>query len=153
MDYYLCLSSLRLSKSKVARGEGGGTKENHNQHRRAAEFKLQERGNETTGCSLNIVFFLKILSFFLNCCCSAGVLPAWCVYIHWHRGKTEKGKSPEYFKIFQKTQYLINTLYNLLFLRIGWKIIYLFSFLNVFFSLFKLEYTYNFWRLLNKRTG
>ena len=40
-------------------------------------------------------------------CCSAGVLPAWCVYTHWHQGKTEKGQSPKYFKIFGK-----NTIFN-----------------------------------------
>ena len=41
---------------------------------------------------------------FLLCqfCCSACVLPAWWVYTDWHRGKTEKGQSPEYFKIFGK---------------------------------------------------
>ena len=31
-------------------------------------------------------------------------LPAWC---DWHWGKTERGKSPEYFKILQK-----NTIFN-----------------------------------------
>ena len=36
-------------------------------------------------------------------CCSAGGLPAWCVYTHCHhRGKTEKGQSPGYLKIFGK---------------------------------------------------
>ena len=58
----------------------------------------------------------QILGFSLKCnfselcqfCCSAGVLPAWCVYTHWHREKTESGK---YIKIFEKPQYLINTLY------------------------------------------
>ena len=59
------------------------------------------------------VFSLKFCDFSELCqfCCSAGVLPAWCVYTHWHRGKTEKGQSPEYFKIWEKTQYLMNTLY------------------------------------------
>ena len=55
------------------------------------------------------VFFLKFW-IFLNCqfCCSAGVLPAWCVYTHWHhRGETVKCKSPEYFKIFKN-----NTIFN-----------------------------------------
>ena len=28
-------------------------------------------------------------------CCSAGVLPAWCLYTHWHWENTEKGKSPK----------------------------------------------------------
>ena len=59
-------------------------------------------------------FFLKICEFSELCqfCCSAGFLPAWCVYTQWLRGKTEKGKSQEYFKIFEKkTQYLLNTLY------------------------------------------
>ena len=63
-----------------------------------------------TGCSLNIVFFsLKCCNFSELChlCCSAGVLPAWCVYTHGHRGKTEKGKSPEYVKILRK-----NTIFN-----------------------------------------
>ena len=63
-----------------------------------------------TGCSLNIVFYLKFFEFSELCqfCCSAGVLPAWRVYTHWHRDKTESGK---YIKIFEKTQYLMNTLY------------------------------------------
>ena len=59
-------------------------------------------------------FFLKILWFSELCqfCCGAGVLPAWCVYTHRHRGKTEKGQSAEYFfKNRKKTQYLMNTLY------------------------------------------
>ena len=52
----------------------------------------------------------QILCFFLKCCnfselgqfcCSAGVLPVWCVYTHGHQGKTEKGQSPEYSKIFE----------------------------------------------------
>ena len=29
------------------------------------------------------------------------------MYTHWHRGKTEKGRSPEYFRIFEK-----NTIFN-----------------------------------------
>ena len=60
--------------------------------------------------------FIKYCVFSSNFCdfselcqfrCSAGVLPAWCVYTHWHQGKTEKGKSPEYSKIFGK-----NTIFN-----------------------------------------
>ena len=45
------------------------------------------------------VFSLKFWNFSELCqfCCRAGVLPAWCLYTHWHRGKTEKSKSPEYF--------------------------------------------------------
>ena len=49
--------------------------------------------------------FLSTFCDFSELCqfyCSAGVLPAWSVYTHWHRGKTEKGKSPKYLKIFQK---------------------------------------------------
>ena len=30
-----------------------------------------------------------IFSELCQICCSAGVLPAWCVYTHWHQGKTE----------------------------------------------------------------
>ena len=57
-----------------------------------------------TGCSLNTVFFLKMLWFIWT----LPVLPpALCVCTHWRRGKTEKGQSPEYFKIFEK-----NTIYN-----------------------------------------
>ena len=56
------------------------------------------------------VFSWKFCYFSELCqyCCSAGVLPSWCVYTHWHREKTESGK---YIKIFEKTQYLMNTLY------------------------------------------
>ena len=60
------------------------------------------------------VFALKFCDFSELCqfYCSAGFLPAWSVYTHWHRGWTEKGNSPEYFKIFKKTpQHLMNTLY------------------------------------------
>ena len=55
------------------------------------------------------VFSLKCCDFSELCqfCCSTGVLPAWRVYTHWHREKTESGK---YIKIFEKTQYLMNTL-------------------------------------------
>ena len=59
------------------------------------------------------VFSLKFCDFSELCqfWCSAGFLPAWCVYTHWHRGKTEKGQSPEYFWKFEKNhQYLMNTL-------------------------------------------
>ena len=50
------------------------------------------------------VFSLKYCDFseLRQFCCRAGFLPAWCVYTHWHRGKTEKGQSQEYFKIFGK---------------------------------------------------
>ena len=34
-----------------------------------------------------------------------------CTHTHWHQGKIEKDQSPEYSKIFRKTQYLMNTLY------------------------------------------
>ena len=51
------------------------------------------------------VFSLKFWNFSELCqfCCSAGVLPAWCVCTHTDtEGKQGKGKSPEYFKIFEK---------------------------------------------------
>ena len=61
-----------------------------------------------TGCSLNIVFFSLKFWTFLNSAssaASAGLLPALCVNTR-HRGRTEKGQSPEYFKISgKKTQY------------------------------------------------
>ena len=55
------------------------------------------------------VFSLKFCDFSELCqfCYSSGFLPAWCVYTHCHRGKTEKGQSPEYSKIFEK-----NTIIN-----------------------------------------
>ena len=55
------------------------------------------------------VFSLKCcdLSGLCQFCCSAGVLPAWFVYTHWHQGKTEKDQSPEYSEIFGK-----NTIFN-----------------------------------------
>ena len=55
------------------------------------------------------VFTFKYCDFSELCqfCCSAGVLPAWRVYTHWHQGKTEKDQSPEYSKIFGK-----NTIFN-----------------------------------------
>ena len=71
-----------------------------------------------TGCSLNIVFFVLEFCDFSELCCSAGVVPAWCVYTHRHQGKTEKDQSSEYSKkSLEKTQYLTNTLYNHYFLQ------------------------------------
>ena len=61
--------------------------------------------NSGTECSWNVVFFHEI--FVLQFCCSAGVLPAWCVYTHWHQEKTEKDQSPECSDIFGK-----NTIFN-----------------------------------------
>ena len=60
----------------------------------------------------NCVFSLKFCDFSELCqfCCSAGFQPAWCVYTHWHRGKTE---SRILFKNRKKTQYLMNTLYKM----------------------------------------
>ena len=50
------------------------------------------------------VFSLKFCDFSELCqfWCSAGVLPACCVYTLWQQGKTERGKSPEYSAIFGK---------------------------------------------------
>ena len=47
------------------------------------------------------VYSLKFCDFSELCqfCCSVGVLSAWCVYTHWHQGKTEKDQSPEHSKI------------------------------------------------------
>ena len=59
---------------------------------------------------------MGIFSELRQFCCSAGVLPAWYVYTHWHRGKTEKGQSPEYFKIFGKKS---SPIFNNLFLNKG----------------------------------
>ena len=51
------------------------------------------------------VFSWKFRDFSELCqfCCSAGVLLAWFVYTHWHRGKTEKDQSLEFYKIFKNT--------------------------------------------------
>ena len=51
-----------------------------------------------------LCFFRKMLWFFWT---MPVLLQRWCVYTHWHRGKTEKGQSPEHFKIFGK-----NTIFN-----------------------------------------
>ena len=59
------------------------------------------------GCSLNIVFFLKLLWFFCQFCFSAGVWPA-IVYTHWHRGETERGQSPEYIFKSSKKKTIFN---------------------------------------------
>ena len=37
--------------------------------------------------SLNFCDFSKLCQF----CCTAGFLPAWCLYTQWHRGITESG--------------------------------------------------------------
>ena len=57
-------------------------------------------------CSFSLEFcdFSELCQF----CCSAGFLPAQCVYTHLHRGKTEAGI---FLKIRNKTQYIMNTLY------------------------------------------
>ena len=49
---------------------------------------------------------------FLNSASSAVALVFYLPGVCTHQGKTEKGKSPKYFKIFEKTQYLMNTLYH-----------------------------------------
>ena len=40
------------------------------------------------------VFSLKFRNFseLFQLCCSASVLPAWCVYTHWHQGKQRKAR-------------------------------------------------------------
>ena len=67
-----------------------------------------------TECSLNIVFFLKLMWYFWTLtviCCSAGVLPAICVHTLTPRGNRARPDSGIYFKIFEKTKYLMNTQY------------------------------------------
>ena len=51
------------------------------------------------------VFSLKFCDFSELCqfCCSAGFLPVWCLYTHWHQGKTEEGKILKYSKKIQYT--------------------------------------------------
>ena len=49
-----------------------------------------------------IKYYVCDFSELCQFCCSAGVVPAWCVYTHWHKGKIEKDQSPEYFKILRK---------------------------------------------------
>ena len=58
------------------------------------------------------VFPLKFCYFSELCqvCCSAGVLPAWCVFTHWHQGKTE---IRNILKSVEKTQYLMIELIGL----------------------------------------
>ena len=65
------------------------------------------------------VFSLKCCDFSELCqfCCSAGFLPAWFVYTHWHRGKTESGI---FQRIRKKTQYLMNNLYLIYVLLSSW---------------------------------
>ena len=49
-------------------------------------------------------FFLKFLWFSKLCyfCCSAGVLPTWCVYTHWYWGKRERQKSGIFWNLRKK---------------------------------------------------
>ena len=60
----------------------------------------------STGCSLKIVFFLKYYDFSELCkfCCH-------CVHTLTTRENLERPESGIYFKILDKTQYLMNTLY------------------------------------------
>ena len=73
----------------------------------------------TTGCSLNIVLFLKILWFFwtmpvlLQCGCSMYLPfsgPSMKPGVHTPRKNRERPESEIYFKISEKTQHLMNTL-------------------------------------------
>ena len=59
------------------------------------------------------VFSLKFYDFseFCQFWCSAGFLPPGVCTHTDTKGKTEKGQSQEYFKILEKTQYLMKTLY------------------------------------------
>ena len=63
-------------------------------------------------CVFSLVFcdFSELNKF----CCSAGVLPAWCVYTHTDTyGKQRKTRVWNILKSLEKTQYLMNTLYVL----------------------------------------
>ena len=66
--------------------------------------------NYYTGSSLIIVFFLNICDFSWTLPVLVQRWCSTCLYTHWHREKTERWMSPEYFKIFEKTKYLMNTL-------------------------------------------
>ena len=70
----------------------------------------------------NYRVFIKYCGFslkfvFCQFCCSAGVLPALCVYTHWRRGKTEKDRN--ILKSLEKTQYLLNTPYIFLLFQVS----------------------------------
>ena len=61
-----------------------------------------------------LVFFPENFMIFLNSASSAAALVFYLSGVCTHtndKSKTEKGQSQEYFKIFKKTQYLMNTLY------------------------------------------
>ena len=54
--------------------------------------------------------FIKYCVFSLKCCdCRITCVWPAIVYTHWHRGKTKKGQSPEYFKIFGKKHNILWT--------------------------------------------
>ena len=53
--------------------------------------------------SLKFCDFSELCQF----CCSAGFLPAWCVYTHWHRGKQRKARVRNILKSSGK-----NTIFN-----------------------------------------
>ena len=78
------------------------------------------------------IFSLKCCNFSELCqiCSSAGVLPAiqWSKHeVYTPRKNQERPLSGLYFKILEKTQYLMNTLYNF-----GWfKSDFVFKFLNI----------------------
>ena len=54
-----------------------------------------------------MLWFFWTLPVLLQCWCLTAI-----VYTHWHRGKTERTESGIYLKIFEITQYLLNTLYQ-----------------------------------------
>ena len=69
-----------------------------------------------TGCSLNIVFFLKSCLDFLNSACSGAALmfylPGVCTNTD-TEGKQRKNWVRNILKSLEKTQYLMNTLYQM----------------------------------------
>ena len=91
-----------------------------------------------TGCSLKIVFFLKFFWFFWTL---PVLLQRWCSTCHCvhsltPRGNRERPESGIYLKVFEKTQYSMNTLYLQFYMCRIWLFIFL---LNISFRFFSLE--------------
>ena len=84
--------------------------------------------------NLILCFSLKCCDFSELCkfyCCSAGVWPE-ILYTHWHRGKTDRGQSPEYiFKTLKNTIFNEHPVYGNLTSK--WPIYYkIYVYFNIF---------------------
>ena len=72
--------------------------------------------------------FIKYFVFSFKCCdsselcqfyCSAGVLPAWCVYTHWQKRKQRKTRVLNILKVLSFRTILVSTSWNIIFVHLN----------------------------------